>query len=610
MFKKLISALLLVATLAGITLTVSAGPPPVVTENIYPNTYVNTGNQRQDLIGVALTQLGYTEVFENDTKYGDWYGFPEQAWCAMFISWCAQQADISTNILQKSAWASPKKSKGFNIPYYDGKKYTPQPGDLLFMEDFNHVGIVYEVKGDEVITIEANTNDDGSDDGYYAMFNRRKLSECYVGVPPYKGCDKDHTYVRSCDSKHPHANYYSCTTCGDKYYTGSYGHVTSCSSCMSCSCKVTSGWYLVTSGKRLVVRSGHSTGNGSRGYLDVGEPVYVVATNGSWGHIIYANSVGYVPMNRLKQFVPTPTNLTSDQSSYYQNDTAKLSWNGVDVATNYTVTVKKDGKQLQKTGVGKVTSWELTGLKAGNYEIQVTAEQGKLVSAAVTCKFQVLQTFTVSYDAAGGADAPESQIKYEDQNLSLSTQVPTREGYGFLGWGQDAASNYAIYQPGMNWTANQNTTLYAVWRGDAAVASALEVDTAANKTIYVLGQPLDTTGLALKVTFDDASSLKITQGFTTEGFTSEEEGTVTVTVWYEGVSTSYTVEVWDYIPGDIDGNLTVNKEDVMQLLWHVSFPEMYPIHIPADYTGDGKVDKEDVMQLLWHVSFPEMYPIN
>ena len=48
----------------------------------------------------------------------------------------------------------------------------------------------------------------------------------------------------------------------------------------------------------------------------------------------------------------------------------------------------------------------------------------------------------------------------------------------------------------------------------------------------------------------------------------------------------------------------------MQLLWHVSFPELYPILIPADYTGDGRVDKEDVMQLLWHVSFPELYPLN
>ena len=32
-----------------------------------------------------------------------------------------------------------------------------------------------------------------------------------MGVPPYKGCDKNHTYVRGCDEAHPHANYYHCT---------------------------------------------------------------------------------------------------------------------------------------------------------------------------------------------------------------------------------------------------------------------------------------------------------------------------------------------------------------------------------------------------------------
>ena len=612
MAKKRISILIvavLMLTMVMPVLTLAA-PPPENVQNIYPNTYVNTGNQRQDLIGVALTQLGYTELYENDTKYGDWYGFPEQAWCAMFISWCAEQADISTDILQKSAWATARKNEGFNIPCYSGKDYTPEPGDLLFMDDFNHVGIVYAVEGDEVVTIEANTNDDGSDDGYYAMFNRRKLAECDVGVPAYKGCDKEHTYVRECDTAHPHANYYRCTTCGDKYYTGSNAHLTDCSKCMSCDCEVSAGWYRVTPGVRLTVRRGHGTDYRSRGYLDAGEPVYVVATNGKWGHIIYANTVGYVSLSRLEKFMPTPETMTADQTSYYQNDTAKLSWTEVNTATNYTVTVLKNGTQIQKKAVGNVTSWNLTGLQPGSYELRVTADDGKLTSGTASCSFKVLNTYSVSYDAAGGTDAPATQTKYEDKQLSLTTAVPSREGYVFLGWTKDATSNYAVYQPGENWSVNQDTTLYAVWRGETAVPQKLEIDTPAKKTVFVTGQALDTDGLTLKLSFDDGSAVKMTEGYTTQGFTSEEAGTVTVTVLYEDVQTSYTVEVLDYIPGDIDGNLTVNKEDVMQLLWHVSFPEMYPIIIPADYTGDNVVDKEDVMQLLWHVSFPEMYPLN
>ena len=47
----------------------------------------------------------------------------------------------------------------------------------------------------------------------------------------------------------------------------------------------------------------------------------------------------------------------------------------------------------------------------------------------------------------------------------------------------------------------------------------------------------------------------------------------------------------------------------MQLLWHISFPDMFPIDAPADFTGDGKADREDVIQLLLHVSMPDMFPL-
>lgn len=63
------------------------------------------------------------------------------------------------------------------------------------------------------------------------------------------------------------------------------------------------------------------------------------------------------------------------------------------------------------------------------------------------------------------------------------------------------------------------------------------------------------------------------------------------------------------IPGDIDGNETVDVDDVMALLWHVLFPEDYPINAEAYFDGNGTVDVDDVLALLWHVLFPEEYPL-
>jgi hypothetical protein len=70
----------------------------------YENTHRNTGDQRADLIGVALTQVGYREGSRNYTKYGVWYGSPNMAWCGAFISWCANQAGIPSSIMYYHAY--------------------------------------------------------------------------------------------------------------------------------------------------------------------------------------------------------------------------------------------------------------------------------------------------------------------------------------------------------------------------------------------------------------------------------------------------------------------------------------------------------------------------
>ena len=63
------------------------------------------------------------------------------------------------------------------------------------------------------------------------------------------------------------------------------------------------------------------------------------------------------------------------------------------------------------------------------------------------------------------------------------------------------------------------------------------------------------------------------------------------------------------IPGDFTGDGTANNDDVVLLLWHVLFPEEYPLEMNADLTGDGCINNDDVVLLLWHVLFPEEYPL-
>lgn len=71
----------------------------------------------------------------------------------------------------------------------------------------------------------------------------------------------------------------------------------------------------------------------------------------------------------------------------------------------------------------------------------------------------------------------------------------------------------------------------------------LSVIKAPNKTEYFVDQPLDTTGLELKLDYDDGSSEIITSGYTTSDFSSTTAGSKTVTVFYGGKTTTFMVTV-------------------------------------------------------------------
>jgi len=179
--KKIIAMVLVIMSLVSV-FSMTA----VSSYAAYENTYRNTGNQRNDIVQVAKTQLGYIEGYNNDTKYGTWYGKPNQPWCAMFVSWCARQANIPTSVLKNSACAG-SGANYFNIPYYNGSSYTPKPGDLFFTKSWTHVGLVYYVEGNYFYTIEGNSNSNGSAEGTCVCSNRRYIPNFYFGVPNYSG---------------------------------------------------------------------------------------------------------------------------------------------------------------------------------------------------------------------------------------------------------------------------------------------------------------------------------------------------------------------------------------------------------------------------------------
>lgn len=75
-----------------------------------------------------------------------------------------------------------------------------------------------------------------------------------------------------------------------------------------------------------------------------------------------------------------------------------------------------------------------------------------------------INTYQVSFNANGGTGAPAAQTKTYGVDLTLSSTVPTRTGYNFLGWAESSSATVAAYAAGGTYTKNQAKTLYAVWQ--------------------------------------------------------------------------------------------------------------------------------------------------
>jgi uncharacterized repeat protein (TIGR02543 family) len=76
------------------------------------------------------------------------------------------------------------------------------------------------------------------------------------------------------------------------------------------------------------------------------------------------------------------------------------------------------------------------------------------------------ETVTLTYDAQGGTGAPDDQTGDAASDVTVSSTVPTRDGYTFTGWNTQADGNGTSYSGGDTYTLpNSGTdTLYAQWQ--------------------------------------------------------------------------------------------------------------------------------------------------
>ena len=405
--KKIIIALLILAML------------PLTAFAKFENIHVNSGDALEDIIAVAETQLGYKEgdlsgevQGSNDyTKYGAWYGINPGAWCAMFVSWCADQADIPATVIPRHAncdvgmnWFIERGQFRYG-PYYGGT-YTPNRGDIVYFGskasgvfDSTHVGIVYHIDGERIYAIEGNSSDKVQTVPY-------KLDTPYIlgyGIPIYAS-----------ETVEPQ--------------TGKY----------------------VTTADVLNLRAEPNTVSTVLDRLILGTEVEVTEiANLKWGKITYNGKTGWISLDYCAQAFSVRYDANGGTSA-------------PDPQIKYPLaTLILSASKPTRTGY-TFLGWSSD--PAGEAEYKPGDSYSENVSITLYAVWQI-STYTVTYDANGGTSAPPSQIKEYGTELSLSKAIPSRNGYKFKGWSSSPDGEVEYTD---TYSGNADITLYAVWEVNKA----------------------------------------------------------------------------------------------------------------------------------------------
>ena len=73
------------------------------------------------------------------------------------------------------------------------------------------------------------------------------------------------------------------------------------------------------------------------------------------------------------------------------------------------------------------------------------------------------EVYYITYNTKGGSEV-QRQIKYQNVDINLTQERPTKTGYVFTGWTDEQNGTQVKYTPGNLYTLNSNKTLYAIYR--------------------------------------------------------------------------------------------------------------------------------------------------
>lgn len=126
-------------------------------------------------LAVLTSQIGYREGSNNDNIFGKEYGMNNAAWCAQFITFGRNHSGCE-KLIPKFAFTEAGAQWFIDRGQWIEDENNAKPGDIGFIWDrsmvsherprgIHHVFAVQKRDGDSIITVEGNTNNNGSSQG-------------------------------------------------------------------------------------------------------------------------------------------------------------------------------------------------------------------------------------------------------------------------------------------------------------------------------------------------------------------------------------------------------------------------------------------------------------
>jgi len=175
------------------------------------------------------------------------------------------------------------------------------------------------------------------------------------------------------------------------------------------------------------------------------------------------------------------------------------------------------GTQLTSdtSGGNAVISYNLSSSSTYYYGVKYYNNTG-------TVYVEIRKQYNISYNANGGSGAPSTQTKLYGNNLTLSSTIPTRAGYSFVGWNTSSTATTANYSAGGSCGLNADTTLYAIWKAEGSCGDNCSwvLDNAGTLTISGTGDIAnysDASSAPWNSVKDDIKKIVVSEGITSIG---------------------------------------------------------------------------------------------